>query len=105
MTTILYQSKKMGRNLWSDYRVEEDVVVLRWKFGHFRIPLDEIVWIDTFKPPVIRTAFWALKIDNADLFVHVGLKRKTGFFKQIRFTPDDPEAFVEAVRRAIEAKR
>jgi hypothetical protein len=37
----------------------------------------------------------------ADLHDHVALE-KTGFWKQFRFTPDDPDAFVAAVRAALD---
>jgi hypothetical protein len=59
---------------------------------------DDLISIDLFKPPVIRTTFWALKLDLADLNEHVGIKRKKGFFKQLRFTPEDPKEFVTTVR-------
>jgi hypothetical protein len=45
----------------------------------------------------------APKLDLADLAEHVVLE-KTGFWKQFRFTPDDPEEFARAVRDAL-AKR
>ena len=54
--------------------------------------------MDIFKPPVIRTAFWALKLDLADVFEHVGIRRKNGFFTRLRFTPANPEEFVATVR-------
>ena len=59
---------------------------------------DDLVSIDIFKPPVIRTTFWALKLDLADLKEHVGIQRKNGFFKQLRFTPENPEEFVSKTR-------
>jgi len=44
---------------------------------------DDLVSIDIFKPPVIRTTFWALKLDLADLKEHVGIQRKNGFQRLI----------------------
>ena len=70
----------------------------------FVIKKDDLVSIDTFYPPVVRTTFWALKLDLADLKEHVGLRRKNGFFKQLRFTPEDPPAFVAKVREVFNLK-
>jgi len=33
----------------------------------------------------------------ADLNEHVGIKRKNGFFKQLRFTPENTKEFVNKV--------
>ena len=42
-----------------------------------------------------------LKLDWADLFTHVSLNKESGFFRSYRFTPDDPDAFVAAVRMVL----
>ncbi len=47
------------------------------------IQKDDLISIDIFRPPVIRTAFWALKLDLADLNEHVGIKRTNGFFNRL----------------------
>jgi len=43
----------------------------------------------------------ALKLDLADLAPHVALHRRSGAFKYLRFTPDDPVGFVAAYQRAM----
>jgi hypothetical protein len=63
---------------------------------------DDIGSIGTFRPPVLRTSLRALKLDLADLHEHVGITRRTGIFKQLRFTPENPE---ELVARAKELLR
>jgi hypothetical protein len=82
--------------------VYTDRIELRCRFPFFLktlvIKRDDLISINIFKPPVIRTAFWALKLDFADLSEHVGIKRKNGFFKQLRFTPEHPDEFVAKVR-------
>jgi len=62
------------------------------------IKKNDLISIDIFKPPVIRTTFWALKLDLADLNEHVGIKRINGFFKQLKFTPENPKEFVAIVQ-------
>jgi hypothetical protein len=42
-----------------------------------------------------------IKLDLADISEHVVLE-KTGFWKQFRFTPDDPDEFVAAARAALD---
>jgi hypothetical protein len=46
----------------------------------------------------MRTTFWALKLDLADLYEHVEIKRINGFFKQLRFTPENPKEFIAKAR-------
>jgi len=50
----------------------------------------------------VRLRWWALKLDWADLFRHVEIHRKSGLFKYLRFTPDNPERFVAACKSITE---
>jgi len=63
---------------------------------------DDLISIDIFKPPVIRTTFRALKLDLADIKEHVGIKRKNGFFRQLRFTPENPKEFVTKAKEILD---
>jgi hypothetical protein len=98
--TPLYTSGPTWKSLGNAYYIYADRIELRCRFPFFTRPLiitrDDLISIDVFKPPVIRTAFLAFKLDLADLSEHVGLKRKNGFFKQLRFTPEHPREFVAA---------
>jgi hypothetical protein len=98
----LYTSKPTWKSLGNTYYVYTDRIELRCRFPFFFktlvIKRDDLISIDIFKPPVIRTAFWALKLDLADVFEHVGIRRKNGFFTRLRFTPVNPEEFVATVR-------
>ena len=98
----VYVSKRCWRSLWNEYRVYNDRIELgSWLyFRTFVIPLDELVSIDTFRSPVLRTTRWALKFDWCDLVQHVGIERKQGWFKRLRFTPHDLHGFIAAVRKA-----
>ena len=101
--TPIYVSKGTARSIWNEYRIYEDRIELEFHlfFKTFVIPVDEVIEISLYKPPVIRTVFWALKIDLADLYSHVGIERKNGCFKKIRFTPTDPEEFTAKVKEII----
>ena len=98
----LYITQPAKRSLGNQYRIYVDRIELRCRFPFFRktlvIKKDDLISIEVFKPPVIRTTFWALKVDLADLNQHVGIKRTTGFFKQLRFTPPNPKEFVAKAR-------
>jgi hypothetical protein len=96
----IYSSKRKFRSMWQKYRIYQDRVELSYIFGlvKIRIPLHEIVSIEIFPAFVFRISWWALKLDFADLFRHVGIRRKSGLLKKIRFTPDDPEQFVTIVK-------
>ena len=100
--TPLYKSRPTRKSIGNEYCIYPDRIELRCRFPFFRktlvIKKNDLISIDIFKPPVIRTTFWALKLDLADLNEHVGLKRRNGFFKQLRFTPENPKEFVAKVK-------
>ena len=87
----------------NEYRIFPDRIELtsRLFLKIFVIPRQDIVSIEAFRPPVIRTAFWALKLDLADLFEHVGLVKENGWFKQLRFTPQNPQEFVMMAQKGL----
>jgi hypothetical protein len=63
---------------------------------------EDIVSIRTEKPfQTIRWTFKVLKLDLADLFEHVALERNNGFFKHLRFTPEDPGEFVRMTKEIL----
>lgn len=101
----LYIAQPARKSLRNQYRIYADRIELRCRFPFFRktlvIKKDDLISIDIFKPPVIRTTFWALKLDLADLNEHVGIKRTTGFFKQVRFAPPNPKEFVVKAREIL----
>jgi hypothetical protein len=95
----LYTSKRTAKSLWQQYRVCPDRLELEsWFLFHTMvIPAHEIQWIEV-RPSILGN--WpgftlGIKLDNADFCRHVLVRRKSGFFKRIAFTPDDPERFVE----------
>lgn len=102
MDTPLYTSKPTWKSLGNAYHIYADRIELRCRFPFFFrtviVKKDDLISINVFKPPVIRTSFSALKLDFADCSEHVGIKRKNGFFKQLRFTPEHPDEFVAKVR-------
>ena len=100
--TPLYTSRPSKKSISNEYRIYIDRIELRCRFPFFSktlvIKKDDLISIGIFKPPVIRTTFWALKLDLADFNEHLGIRRTKGFFKQLRFTPDNPQAFVAKVK-------
>jgi hypothetical protein len=99
MDNLIYESKGTPRSLWNTYRIFDDRIELQFRifFTKIIIPRDAVVKVDVYKPPVIRTVFWALKLDLVDFYIHVGIERNSGFFKKIRFTPSDPNEFKKKV--------
>ena len=92
--TLLYKSKRTGKSLWQQYRIYRDRFELQsWFLFHtVVVPTSEIQAVEVRPPGLI----WGLKLDNCNFCHHVLLTRKSGFFKHIGFTPDDPEKFVAA---------
>ena len=97
--SLLYESKGSLKSLWNTYRIFSDRIELQFRLfsTELIIPRDAFVKVDVYKPPVIRTVFWALKLDLADLNTHVGIERNSGGFKRLRFTPEDPHEFKQEV--------
>ena len=100
--TPIYISKPTIKSLGNEYCIYYDRIELRCRFPFVTktlvIKKADLISIDVFKPPVLRTTFWALKLDLADLKQHVGIKRRNGLFKQLRFTPENPGVFVTKAR-------
>jgi hypothetical protein len=102
INTPLYKSTSTKKSIGNEYSLYADRIELKCRFPFITktlvIKKDDIISIDTFKPPVFRTTIRALKLDLADLNEHVGIKRKNGVFKQLRFTPENPKEFVAKVK-------
>ena len=106
--TSLYKSKRTVKSLWQEYRIYQDRLELQsWiLFRAIVVPANEIQ-ATVVRPSIFsgRKGFtWGIKIDNCDLCRHVLLTRKSGLFKHIGFSPDDPEKFV-AICRSIMPNR
>ncbi|RPI70556.1 MAG: hypothetical protein EHM45_24725 [Desulfobacteraceae bacterium] len=103
--TPLYESRPSKKSMGNAYCIYSDRIELKCRFPFFSktfvIKKSDLISIDIYKPPVIRTTFWALKLDMADFNEHVGIRRKIGFYKQLRFTPENPEEFVAKAREFL----
>ena len=101
----LYCSSPTRTSLGNEYSIFADRIELKSRFPFFSktfiIQKNDLISIGLFKPPVIRTSFKALKLDLADLHEHVGITRRNGFFRQIRFTPDNPKEFVSRAKELL----
>lgn len=103
------RSRRTWRSLWQEYRVYHDRLELSSCVGTMVIPVEEILEVEVRPALVIGDWFrgkgfgycWALKLDLADLCRHVALHRTSGKMKRLRFSPDDPEAFVAACRSVM----
>ena len=94
----IYVSKRTAKSLWQEYRVFQDRIELQswFPFHTLVISAGGIVKIEV-RPSMFRGQkgfIWGVKIDNCDFCRHVLLTKKSGLFKRIGFSPDDPEKFV-----------
>jgi hypothetical protein len=111
MSVPIYVSPRSSTSLWQEYRVYPDRIELQCKVALHTLVIsaDEILDIQIRPPLVFADLFrgkgfayaFPLKIDFADTCRHVAIKRRSGFIKHIRFTPDDPDKFVEACKTII----
>ena len=94
----LFVSRRTPASLWQEYRIFPDRLELQfWLFFHpIVIPANEILEIEV-RPSLFggrKGITWGIKLDMTDLRRHVLVRRKTGFWKRIAFTPDNPDEFV-----------
>lgn len=101
---LIYTSKSNFKNLYNSYKIFEDRIELKAKvlFKKFIIKKEDLIYCKICPPPVIRTRFWALKLDLADFYSHLEIKRRSGFFKYLRFTPDNLEEFRSKAKMLIQ---
>ena len=96
--TPFYITKRTARSLWQEYRIYRDRLELQcWLlFRTVVVPANEIQAVEV-RPALFAGpggAVWGIKLDNCNLCRHVLLTKKSGLFKRIGFSPDDPEKFV-----------
>ena len=89
---LIYSSKRTGRSLWQEYRIYPDRLELQsWFLFHtLVVPANEIQAIEVRPAGLI----WGVKLDNCNFCRHVLLTKKSGWFRRIGFSPDDPDQFV-----------
>jgi len=105
----LYVSKRMPRNLWQEYRVYSDRIEIQCRllFSTFVIPFEDIEEVSLSQAlaiEIFRAKAWKggppCKLDSAVFYPHIVIRRISGLFRNIRFTPDDPALFQAACRQA-----
>jgi len=107
----VHVSPRMFRNFWQEYRVYADRLELEFRLGFktIVIPFEEILSVEIRPPLVVGDLFrgkdlkfaLALKLDSADMYQHIAVTRKNGMFKNIRFTPGDPESFLSILQERM----
>ena len=101
----VYVSRRTPASLWQEYRIFSDRLELQsWTLLHtIVIPANEILEIEA-RPSLFggrKGITWGIKLDMTDLHRHVLVRRKTGFWKRIAFTPDNPDEFVRICQSII----
>ena len=104
----IFVSRRTPASLWQEYRIFPDRLELQsWILFHtVVITAREILAIEV-RPSVFsgRKGFtWGVKLDNSDLCRHVLVTRKTGCFKRLAFTPDNPDEFARIGRSIMPAR-
>jgi hypothetical protein len=58
----------------------------------------KIMWKELWK---YKTLHYALKLDLADFYEHLGVYKKSGWVKLLLFTPENPVLFKQHLERAL----
>lgn len=94
--TPIYTSQRTAKSLWQEYRIYRDRLELQsWFLFH-----TVVVSANKIQAVEIRPSgfIWGVKLDNCNSCRHVLLIKKSGLFKRIGFSPDDPEKFLAACK-------
>ncbi len=95
--------------MWQEYRIFPDRLELQaWILFHtVVIPAREILEIGV-RPSVFggsKGITWGIKLDMTDLHRHILVRRKTGFWKRVAFTPDNPDRFACVCQSVMSSAR
>ena len=110
----IYVSSSTVKSLWQEYRIFANRVELDSMFGLISIPLEHIETVDLRESDVsgllkgdlgLKDFRPALKLDWANFLEHIVIDKSEGFCRRVLITPDDPDAFNQALKRALAAFR
>lgn len=110
----LYVSPSSAKSLWQEYRIYADRMEFHTLLGTMVVPFDTIEDVNVLDSDVgallrgdmrLKNFRPALKLDWANFAEHVVLDKSEGMIHRVLFTPDDPAAFVAALRSAMERWR
>ena len=101
----VHVSRRTPASLWQEYRIYSDRLELQsWFLFHtVIIPAREILEIEV-RPSVFggsKGITWGIKLDMTDLHRHVLVRRRTGFWKRLAFTPDNPDEFARVCQSVL----
>jgi hypothetical protein len=106
----VYVSKSTVKSLWQEYRIYDDRVEFDTLYGKMIVPFDHIERVEVSESEVkgllrgdlhLKNFRPALKLDWANFVEHVVLDKSEGWVHRLLFTPDDPEAFKNALDKAL----
>jgi hypothetical protein len=106
----LLVSKSTVKSLWQEYRIFEDRVEFDTHFGMMTVPFAHIETVKVSESEVegllkgdlhLKGFRPALKLDWANFVEHVVLDKSEGHMHRLLFTPEDPEAFRDALDEAL----
>ena len=101
----VYVSRRTPASLWQEYRIYPDRLELQsWTLFHtVVIPANEILEIEV-RPSAFsgrKGMTWGIKLDCSDLSRHVLIRKKSGLWKRMAFTPDNPDEFVRVCKSIL----
>ena len=116
---MIIHSDRSIKSLGLTYEIHHDKLRLgaMWPFKAYDIPFKDISELRIAKHSVIFDAILnngfakkygygmrIIKNDLCDIFPHVVVSKNDGFWRQVHFTPKDPDKFVKRVKQAMSKK-
>lgn len=106
----LYVSNRTFKSMGQKYLIFQDRLELRtFLFGKFTIKFEELEKVELRRPNIqlmwdemwkYKNLHYAIKLDIADFYEHLGVYKKSGWVHLLLFTPENPLQFKQYLERA-----
>tara|TARA_B100000315_G_scaffold225279_1_gene231398 strand:- start:252 stop:569 length:318 start_codon:yes stop_codon:yes gene_type:complete len=98
----IYEERN-GKSMFLKYTIYTDRIKVQGfpGFYSFNIRFNDIERVEIKRGPVFKDfprSKRILKNDLADLFEHITIVKKTGFWREVRITPKAPKRFLNILR-------
>ena len=106
----IYTSKSTVKSIWQEYRIYGNRLEFDTQFGMMTVPFEHIEEVVILESDVkgllqgdlrLKNFRPAIKLDWANFLEHVVLDKSKGHVKRLLFTPDDLDAFKNALDEAL----
>lgn len=106
----IYTSNSTVKSIWQEYRIYDNRLEFDTQFGMMTVPFEHIEEVVILESDVkgllqgdlrLKNFRPAIKLDWANFLEHIVLDKNKGYVRRLLFTPDDLDAFKNALDEAL----